>query len=820
MLQCTSRKVRMLGARGGGRVRGSASGVPVGKTIREDRVENERLTWTVQQVLANTVSLGIPHFQRGLVWGDELKAALLESLYYDTPCGSFVLWQPADCDEYGVRIDAGSATPLRYLVIDGQQRIRSLHEIFRGAGDHKVWCINLAALPEFTSKDQDLQKRQRPLFVSSIDPAGAAKDARVPPTFRNLLPLSIVGTVDSAADPRLEPYRSLMTVDKATFSSVYVDVRRTVQAIQSREFWVSVQRDPSLARMVRLYNRINSAGKRVEVEERAFARLEGCQPGTYKQLEKAFKEMHRRDVREEAAVDPRALERDAVMKRQREQAFGFKLFIRVFMQVAQYHLGFPKGRTEFSFEIADRETFTSAFGALEQPQSDALWGVTHWVLGYVREVLEQELYCDDLRFLPDANSLLPAFQLLIHYPGMTKNDRYRPLMAVLIQRLFLAELDRKSILELIDIAGDHRTVALRAIARMLEMLGRRVSARQIAVKLQQARSLQHRYVLMMYWLERSRGARDLSYANVQKFKRKPGEEMAIDHRAEAQKQHMIPFSLAQRLYPDATRTSSHLVNSIGNLTYISADLNSWMDGGLGDLIADLALEDQSSRWAHLFSGSPSDSGFVDVYQALRRQLTTDQPSSMSSTERRRLFEQMTTYRRELLLAGMLQWMSDLEQVACKAFGLESLRGLVSLASVHDRVEPTRPMCPSPGTIDLSHLIRELGYPSDAEDHLIDLLSKGARPIPKGKQPWKDGEPPYRLQLTKLKKVWVKMGRAEARLRFDRSVPAAVRRQVCELLGLGPDERDDVLIGSVPSFAPLLEALPEIEKELAGGTKAS
>jgi hypothetical protein len=50
--------------------------------------------------------LGIPHFQRGLAWGTEARSALLKSLFFDTPCGSFVLRQPADCTGRSVPLDA------------------------------------------------------------------------------------------------------------------------------------------------------------------------------------------------------------------------------------------------------------------------------------------------------------------------------------------------------------------------------------------------------------------------------------------------------------------------------------------------------------------------------------------------------------------------------------------------------------------------------------------------------------------------------------------------------------------------------------------
>lgn len=119
--------------------------------------------------------LAIPHFQRGLVWDPGSVALLLESLYFGTPCGSVLLWKPDDPKRHGVAL----GTDPKYLVIDGQQRIRSLHGVFgdddtdrageMGAGDESqepstdedrpdavpdVWCLNLAQLPNRASSSE------------------------------------------------------------------------------------------------------------------------------------------------------------------------------------------------------------------------------------------------------------------------------------------------------------------------------------------------------------------------------------------------------------------------------------------------------------------------------------------------------------------------------------------------------------------------------------------------------------------------------------------------------------------------------------------
>jgi hypothetical protein len=442
----------------------------------------------------------------------------------------------------------------------------------------------------------------------------------------------------------------------------------------------------------------------------------------------------------------------------------------------------------------------------------------------VAEILRDELNCDDFRFVPDANSLQPAFQLLIHFPGLRENARYRGLMTLLVQSLLLAELDSAKILRLIQIAGDlHRTSAAPVIRDMLAILMReRLSDSQLETRLKQARSLQHRYVLLLYAVQRSRRARDLLYENLaaedlKKFKRKPGNEMAIDVDAEAQKQHMIPFSLAQRLYPEATRPGSHLVNSIGNLTYISGDLNSCF-GGLGEVIVDLDREPRPNRWAHVLQQDKEavDDLFLQDYRQLRAAFAeTLEPASTSAL--RTAFERMTARRGALLFGAIKEWMQKIESRACGGFEVATLDDLTAVAEREARIESQPFWFPRCGNLSPVHVLQALGYANTDEDRLVELLAHGAKPIPKK---WEHGLPKYRLQVTKNRQIRVKLTPPDVWLRFNESVPVEVRKQVCELLDIYPSVETHVPLKPVPSFARLLEALPAIERQLAGEVKPS
>lgn len=773
---------------------------------------NATAEWTVEQVLERVPEIGVPHFQRGLVWGEDTQAALLESLYYDTPCGSFVFWQPDDCASHGVPLSAAAVRPMRYLVIDGQQRIRSLHSIFGLSGQVRTWCLNFAALPEVARHADPLQ-RQMSLFVFTKDPALRTEAERRSPGARNLLPLRAIETAAFWTNPSLDPYREMITLDPVLVEKLYPTVYKSVVGIRRRQFFVSIQRGTELADMVSLYNRINSGGKRVEIEERAFARLVGLQPGTFRDLKAAFDAVHGPSQKKVTDGTPK-LERDDALQRQKERAFGFKLFIRVFLQVCQHHLGFPQGRTEFSFELAEKASFIHAFGSLTASEADALWAETIRVLGHARAVLGHPLRADDLRFLPDASALMPVFQLLIHYPSL-KDEQYRPLLAALCLRLMLAELDSRRLLELTAIAGDPNEVAFRAIPKMLKALKDRLAPSALGSRLQYANSIQSRYVLLLYWLQRSLGARDFVYGQVPSL---TGPERVLEEAAEPEKQHLLPFIKAQKLYGgELRRAGSHLVNSIGNLTYISQALNDF-DGGLGEHFARLDLEPSENLRAHLLVDERRGERVLKEYESLRKRF--EKEDVVSASAGRESFERMVHRRREIIQAAFERWIADLDRAACEALGIADLAELGHLAQRDDRLEPASPRFPRFETVAGAHVIRSLGYSNAEEDHLIELLGSRARPLKKNKKTWYDGEPPYRWQLTKYKKVWLKLEPPKATLRFDASVPVEVREKVCGLLGMGPSSGTHVPLPSIPRFVELMTRIQEIDKQLAGEAKAS
>ena len=100
-------------------------------------------------------------------------------------------------------------------------------------------------------------------------------------------------------------------------------------------------------------------------------------------------------------------------------------------------------------------------------------------------------------------------------------------------------------------------------------------ARNLESGLREANSIQNRYVLLLYWLERRLRAKDFRYDLMVKARQQLSPpELALAAQGKPQKQHLVPFSVAAKLYgPDARRAGSHVIHNIGNLTYISAAQN-------------------------------------------------------------------------------------------------------------------------------------------------------------------------------------------------------------------------------------------------------
>ena len=568
---------------------------------------------SVDDIIALHPSLGIPHFQRGLVWDPSNVALLLESLYLGTPCGSILLWEPAP------EVGALAATPQKpYLIVDGQQRIESLFDVFAapddassdlrgGAGDggeeevgdsaaDRVWCLNLGQIPELQAQFHG--GKRYGLFRLVIDPreySGGDSRRRAPARdIEALLPLrwfldhdddQLRTLVRSGRDAALAPAAGAVLNNQA--------VRDRVRAMRTQRLfhpsWLG--QSVTLADAVGIFNRINSAGKRVEAEETAFAALVAASRGG--NVERAIRDFF-------ASVHGSGDGgRNTWLARERESKFGFKLFMRVFTIALTYHSHRSLGSSSFSFgSITDR--------ALKEatPCLDELLADTRRALEDVSTIVQETLYCDDLRMLPDASSLWPVFQLLVRFPQVGKA---RGTVASIILRLMTADLSNPELLALcggINAALD--VDAALATFDACPALSGLFDANATVDRLADAKSMTNRQTLMLYWLERGLKTKDFSYS---KNKVKDLVALRAIHPVEAviakgiqpQKQHIVPYKRLKEIYGlEGPRRGNHDVNDIGNITYISKALNS-IRIGLGSTPLNLEVEEAANLDAHLLS---------------------------------------------------------------------------------------------------------------------------------------------------------------------------------------------------------------------------
>ena len=243
---------------------------------------------SAQSLLVLYPRLGIPHFQRGLVWNEDATGLLLESLYFGTPCGNIILWQPLQPGVHGQPMEG--QTECELLLVDGQQRTRMLHEACNDVGDPegKVWCLDLTIEPRCSPLLPDTARRN--LFVYVQHPAKTKN-----PRYRhNLVPLS-----ELVSDPIPTLRARYVDKSKPELPDEEIDTALAVAAKTVREMW-----DRTLFNVIRLkervdgtdgqrfgidyivslYNRINSAGRRVEPQEIAYATLVKLYPDTTARL--------------------------------------------------------------------------------------------------------------------------------------------------------------------------------------------------------------------------------------------------------------------------------------------------------------------------------------------------------------------------------------------------------------------------------------------------------------------------------------------------------------------------------------------------------
>jgi len=745
---------------------------------------------TVATVLDLYPHLGIPHFQRGLVWGNDTVASLLESLYWDTPCGSFVFWNSGTNLEHGVSMPGGSKDGISYLVVDGQQRIRSLHQIFNNEGesdiddtgstddedderdDAKAWCINLTQLDDFKEILEE-RNREYSLFVYTTRPETADNRS---PLRHNVLPIDTL--LDESSTYNHAQYLRLSSDQhESKLVGLLANLKSRMKDILRREFFYTVKYDRP-GDVINLYNRINSGGKRVEAEEKAFARLVSLYPQSYHHVKAIFDKVHEIPADEEIAARTK-LDRDDVMRRQKENRFGFKLFIRTFIQVSNYHFNRSLGSQSLSFKVVHSDCFTGLMEGNDSKKIEDLWIETRDVIATVRSLLKHDLFFDDLAFLPDTLSLIPIFQMIIQYPAL-REPQYRHVLGWATLSLLLANQDGKDILSLVSTLRDEELASevLPGMLKDLDMDARRTI--KTPQTLEDASTIQNRYVLLLYGLLRRQGVRDFSYKNINKSSPLTGkEECLIAEACCPEKQHIAPFSCLVKAMNDrdAKRGSDHPFNNIGNLTYISSSLNHY-ETGLGADPIDRTIEPDKNLQAHYLHDD--DHGKVgQLYDKLIDILREGNGTPVETIDS--LFESFCKARRRHISQGFISWLDDLSLSAQKVMAEADQR------DVKFRFEASIPRCTRLQDLPSTLQVRSMNYPNESEDALVGYL-RVIGDCKTFKKRWKVRDDEIELLLSGKGAIRLLMRPVGIEVTYNEVIPQDERTSLDSMLGITRDDR--------------------------------
>lgn len=203
--------------------------------------------------------LRLPEIQRDYVWKPAQIAGLLDSLYRQYPSGSLLLWETdEEITERHAKIDHSGVGPLigraQYL-LDGQQRLTSLHRVFHDHPNAQV-VFNIET-GRFQIQSAATAKDQRWLLVHSI-----------------LTQPDLYAMVEGLAEkiPGLEKNAVAKRLAK-------------VQQIGEYKYYVEIVENMPYEEVTEIFIRVNSRGRALKTTDLALATLSARWRGVIEQLE-------------------------------------------------------------------------------------------------------------------------------------------------------------------------------------------------------------------------------------------------------------------------------------------------------------------------------------------------------------------------------------------------------------------------------------------------------------------------------------------------------------------------------------------------------
>lgn len=203
-------------------------------------------------------SWSVPEFQRGFVWKSTQVRDLVESLWYDYPIGSLLIW--SSNKQVVPRLASDAKAPNKWLV-DGQQRTTALCILF---GRKPYWWSDNATWESTVSRYDirfDIEATEPPFFLVANAATKRSSEAKYIP-LRKLLNLDTKSETDQRT---LEELASRVKEEglcrHQSVMEVFSKINR-VRSIREREV-VTITVDHDLEDVVEIFSRLNSKGTRV-----------------------------------------------------------------------------------------------------------------------------------------------------------------------------------------------------------------------------------------------------------------------------------------------------------------------------------------------------------------------------------------------------------------------------------------------------------------------------------------------------------------------------------------------------------------------------
>jgi len=289
--------------------------------------------------------VGLPEIQRGYVWNRPQARDLIDSLYREYPSGLILLWKPEELPELrdGSFEQAGERK-LNYLVLDGQQRLTSLKQVFDG----KIAVY-------FNVEDETFQiysakMKANPLWVSVRDTVGkgAVKVWR-----------ELQERIDTGSDD----------ADKSQLDE-YLDRLSRLEKIKEYRYPVMIIHTDDYEEVTESFIRINSRGTRLREAELAMAQLAFHWPGAIvREFESALEDYE-----------------------QANYEFEARFLMRCFVAV---------GTNQSRFR------YLSALWKKSQPELEAIWKRTRKAVDHTVNFLRNNAGIESAGWIPSINALVP-----------------------------------------------------------------------------------------------------------------------------------------------------------------------------------------------------------------------------------------------------------------------------------------------------------------------------------------------------------------------------------------------------------------------------